>query len=105
MSPCLPASPRIRFSASKRARGGGSPPPAKHRDRGYTAANAPAASGAAALRFDLVPDQRSDVGAAKIFDRADAGRRGDVDLGQKAADHIDADEQEAPLAERRPEPG
>ena len=29
---------------------------------------------------------------AEVLDRADAGRRGDVDLGEEIADHIDADE-------------
>ena len=37
-----------------------------------------------ALGLDLVPDQRRDVGAAEILHRADAGRRGDVDLGEKS---------------------
>ena len=55
------------------------------------------------LRLDLVPDQRRDVGAAEILDRADAGRRGDVDLGEEVADHVDADEQQPALAQRRAE--
>ena len=53
------------------------------------------------LLLDLVPDQRRDVRPAEIPDRADAGRRGDVDLGEPAADHVDADEQQAALAQRR----
>jgi hypothetical protein len=57
------------------------------------------------LFLDLVPDQRRDVGAAEILHRADAGRRGDVDLGEEAVDHVDADKQQAALAQRRPEPG
>src|SRR4029077_10400994 len=56
------------------------------------------------LFLDLVPDQRSDIGAAEILDGTDAGRRGDVDLRQKVADHVDADEQQAALAQRRAEP-
>ena len=44
-------------------------------------------------------------GAAEILDRADAGRRGDVDLGEEAVDHVDADEEKPALAQRRPEPG
>jgi hypothetical protein len=40
---------------------------------------------------DFVPDQRGDVGAAEIFHRADAGRQGDVNLDEEAADHVDAD--------------
>src|SRR5579871_4125446 len=51
-----------------------------------------------ALRLDLVPDQRRDVRAAEILDRADAGWRGDVDLGEIVADHVDADEQKPALA-------
>src|SRR5262249_22709735 len=62
-------------------------------------------SGATALRFDLVPDQRGDVGPAEILHRANAGWRGDVDLGEEAADYVDADEKEPPLPQRRPEPG
>ena len=58
--------------------------------------------GAAPLPLDLVPDQRSDIGAAEVFHRADAGRRGDIDLGEEAADHVDTDEQQAPLAQSRP---
>src|SRR5579864_8755478 len=58
----------------------------------------------ASFRLDLVPDQRRDIRAAEIFDGADAGRRGDVDFRQKIADHVDADEQQAALAQRRAEP-
>ena len=42
------------------------------------------------LALDRVPDQRGDVGAAERLHLADAGRRGDVDLGQIGADHVDA---------------
>src|SRR5262249_9523704 len=56
------------------------------------------------LCLDLVPDQRRNIGAAEIFHRADAGRRGDVDLGEEAADHVDADKEEPPLAQSGPEP-
>ena len=44
-------------------------------------------------------------GPPRILHRADAGGRGDVDLGQEAVDHVDADEEEAALAQRRSEPG
>src|ERR1700722_14753928 len=58
----------------------------------------------ASLRLDRIPDQCRDIGAAEILDRADAGGRGDVDLGQEVADHVDADEDEAAFAQSRPEP-
>ena len=45
-----------------------------------------------ALRLDA-PDQRSDIGPAEILHGTEAGRRGDVDLGQVAVDHVDADEE------------
>src|SRR6185503_9807643 len=67
-----------------------------------------AVRGAAAispLLLDRVPDQRSDVGAAEALDLADAGRRGDVDLGEVVADHVDADEEEAALAQLRADSG
>jgi hypothetical protein len=51
-----------------------------------------------ALRLDLVPNQAGDVRAAEIPSSADAGRGGGVDFGEEAADHVDADEQEAALA-------
>ena len=49
----------------------------------------------APLGFDHVPDRRREIGAAEPAHRADAGRRGDVDFGQEAVDHVDADEHEA----------
>src|SRR5205809_7971273 len=64
---------------------------------------AKAARSDAPLRFDLVPDQRGNIGASEFFHRANAGRRGDIDLGEKATDHVDADEQQAPLAQGRSE--
>src|SRR5262249_1660844 len=51
-------------------------------------------------RLDLVPDHRRYVRTAEIFHRADAGRRGDVDLGEVTVDHVDADEEEPALAQR-----
>src|SRR5712691_12795045 len=62
-----------------------------------------ARSGHAPLGLDLVPDHRCDVRPAESLDRPDAGRRGDVDLGEEAVDHVDADEQEPALAQRRPD--
>src|SRR5215475_8771223 len=53
------------------------------------------------LGLDLVPDQCRDVGPAKILDRANARRRGDIDFGQIAVDHVNADEQQAALTQRR----
>src|ERR1700745_4293802 len=51
----------------------------------------------AALVLDHVPDPRRDVRAAQPRNGADAGGRGDVDLGQVAVDHVDADEQQPAL--------
>src|SRR4026208_874659 len=46
--------------------------------------------------LDRVPDAPRGVGAIELVDGDDAGRRGDVDLGQPfAADHVDADEEQA----------
>ena len=56
-----------------------------------------------ALGLDRVPDRHGEIGAAEPLDRADAGRRGDVDLGQIAVDHVDADEQKAAPLELRPD--
>src|SRR5262249_37821819 len=67
------------------------------------AASANRFSSLSAPRPDLVPDHHRDVRAAEILHRADAGRRGDVDLGEEAVDHVDADEQQAALAQRRAE--
>src|SRR5438067_326302 len=63
---------------------------------------APASS--APARFDPVPDHGGDVGPAEILYRTDAGGRRDVDLGQIAVDHIDADEEKVALPQGRPEP-
>ena len=57
-----------------------------------------------ALRFDLVPDQRRHVGSAEILDGANSGGRGDIDFGEIAVDHVDADEQQAALAQGRADP-
>ena len=43
--------------------------------------------------LDAIPDQGRDVRPPKLADGANACRRGDVDLGQLVADHVDADEQ------------
>ena len=53
------------------------------------------------LRLDGVPDRDREIGAAEPLDRADAGRRGDVDLGEMAVDHVDADEEQPALAAAR----
>lgn len=44
----------------------------------------------AAARFDSIPEQGRDIGAAEIPDLAQACRRGDVDLGHLVADDVDA---------------
>src|SRR5262245_39783124 len=64
-------------------------------------ANSQSSRGAPGL--DLVPDHGRHVGAAEVLDRPDAGRRGDVDLGEVAVDHVDTDEEEPALAQRRPD--
>src|SRR5687767_9714466 len=47
------------------------------------------------LPLDRVPDEARRVGAVEAVDRDDAGRRGDVDLGEPlSADNVDADEKE-----------
>src|SRR5262249_33425320 len=58
----------------------------------------------ARLGLDLVPDQGRHIRTAEIFHRADAGRRGDVDLGEVTVDHVDADEEEPALAQRGADP-
>src|SRR6185437_749407 len=57
----------------------------------------------AAPGFDRVPDLRRDVGSAEAGDGADAGRRGYVDLGEIAVDHVDADKQQSALSQLRAE--
>src|SRR5215471_3888418 len=51
------------------------------------------------LGLDLIPDECSCVRPTKILHGADARRRGDVDLGEIAADHVDADKEEPTLAQ------
>ena len=50
---------------------------------------------------DGVPDQGLDADTVEAVDLLDAGRRGDVDLGQVIAEHVDADEDQPALAQRR----
>src|SRR5690606_33229540 len=52
-------------------------------------------SASAAQRLDAVEQQAGNVQAGASVDFADAGRTGHVDLGQVAADHVQADEQHA----------
>ena len=56
------------------------------------------------LRLDHVPDHSRDVVPAELCDLPDAGRRGDVDLGEVIADHVDTDEDQPALFQLRPEP-
>src|SRR5262245_63925443 len=53
------------------------------------------------LRLNLVPDQRRHIGPTKIFDCANSSRRSDIDFGQIAVDHVNSDEQQTTLAQRR----
>src|SRR5581483_1645883 len=69
--------------------------------KGFAQAKVPGAPLAAPLLLDPIPDHRRYVRSTEILDRADAGRRGDVDLCEIAADHVDADEEQAALAQRR----
>src|SRR5690606_21285305 len=54
----------------------------------------------AAPGLPRIPEQGGDVGAADALHLAHAGGRGDVDLGDVVADHVDADEDEAALLEK-----
>src|SRR5579864_8892668 len=56
------------------------------------------------LRLDAVPDHDGNVRAAQAFDGADSRRRGHVDFGEAAIDHVDAGKHEPTLPQRRPKP-
>src|SRR5690606_28491263 len=58
----------------------------------------------AALRFDGIPQKSRNVRAAKFLHLSDTGWRGDVNLRHVIADHVDADEDEATLAQGGPDP-
>src|SRR6185369_12893405 len=49
--------------------------------------------------FDRSPDQIGDVGAVEAANFPNAGRRGDVDLGDEVADDVDAGEDQAAALE------
>src|SRR5690606_41857257 len=51
--------------------------------------------------FDGVPDEGGEVAAAEALDLLNARGRGDVDLGEPVADHVDADEDQAHLLQDR----
>src|SRR5208282_6292867 len=53
--------------------------------------------------FDRIPDLRRDLDALEPRDLLDAGRRGDVDLRQPVADHVDADKDEPLGTQGRPD--
>src|SRR6476620_8217823 len=57
------------------------------------------------LRLDPIPDHGFDADAVEAVDLLDAGGRGDVDLGEPVADHVDADEDHALLAQCRTDGG
>src|SRR5712671_6469334 len=61
--------------------------------------SAPRKLSSAALLFDRVPNHCRDVRPVKPGDGADAGRRSDVDLGEKTVDDVDEDEQQTALAQ------
>src|SRR5262249_34048150 len=49
--------------------------------------------------FNSIPDARGNVRSTEGLDLADAGGRGDVDLGQIGTDHVDAGEQQPASAQ------
>ncbi len=51
--------------------------------------------------LDAIPDLRLQRHAVEAVDLLQAGRRGDVDLGELVADHVDADEDQAAPRELR----
>src|SRR5690349_20982993 len=55
------------------------------------------------MRFQCGYEGAGDVEAGLVLDFAEARRAGDIDLGQPVADHVEPDEQQAALRERRPE--
>src|SRR5690349_4237722 len=56
------------------------------------------------LALDCLPDEARRIGAVELVDGDDAGRRGDVDLGQPlAADHVDPDEEQSAALQLRTE--
>src|SRR5688572_10290570 len=57
--------------------------------------------GAAEARFDRVEQHARDVQTELCVQFADARRAGDVHLGEKVADHVQADEDHAPAAHLR----
>src|SRR5690349_17658390 len=50
-----------------------------------------------------VDEHLRDVVAALLRDLLEAGRAGDVDLGEAIADHVEPDEQQPALGEHRPD--
>src|SRR5687767_14577009 len=71
---------------------------------GPASAYAPSAAGACAgsggpAALYRVPDLALDRSAREAIDLLDAGGRGDVDLGEIAADHVDADEDQSAFAQ------
>src|ERR1700680_1839752 len=53
-------------------------------------------------RLDRVPDPRCNLDAVEPRDLLDAGRGGDVDLGQPVADYVDPDKNQPLRAQCRP---
>ena len=51
--------------------------------------------------LDGVPDAGLEADAVEAVDLLNAGRRGDVDLGEVVADHVDADENQPLLFQGR----
>src|SRR3954462_5760391 len=55
------------------------------------------------MRFQRADEGPGDVEAGLVLDLAEAGRAGDIDLGEPLADYVEPDEQQSALRERRPE--
>src|SRR6267143_6804291 len=64
-----------------------------HQSQGFNSCR-PALRAIGQPSFDGIPDLGCDLDAGEPCDFLDAGRRGDVDLGQPVADHVDADKDE-----------
>ena len=59
--------------------------------------------GAGERALERVEEHRGDVEAGLLGDLLEAGRAGDVDLGQAVADHVQADQQQAARRQHRAE--
>ena len=70
---------------------------------GARAAPDDAESAQASAALERVDEGRGDVEAGLLGDLLEAGRAGDVDLGEAVADDVEADQQQAARRQRRPD--